>query len=102
VVQGFEFAWPMAASLLFAPVVFPWYLLGLMPFLMSSSTLLIVVWTVSIIPVYIQWHLRRLGRPWGALPGWVMVLEYGCVAMAGAMIALRHLMRPAAPSTETD
>jgi len=100
--SSFEFAWPMAASLLFAPVVFPWYLLGLMPFLMSSSTLLIVVWTVSIIPVYIQWHLRRLGRPWGALPGWVMVLEYGCVAMAGAMIALRHFMRPAAPSTETD
>ena len=28
-----QFAWPMAASLLFAPAVFPWYLLGLLPFL---------------------------------------------------------------------
>src|SRR5207237_5469332 len=42
------FAWPMAASLLCAPVVFPWYLLWLLPFLTSASTLLIIVWTVSI------------------------------------------------------
>ncbi|MGC2195161.1 MAG: hypothetical protein WA628_10840 [Terriglobales bacterium] len=96
------FAWPMAASLFCAPVVFPWYLLGLLPFLMSASTLLVIVWTVSIIPTYVQWHLRALGRPWGSLPGWVMVLEYGCVAAAGAMIALRRPMRPAAPDTQVD
>ena len=87
------FAWPMAASLLCAPVVFPWYLLWLLPFLTSPSTLLIIVWTVSIIPTYVMWHLRTLGRPWGALPRWVMLLEYGCVATAGAMIALRRLTR---------
>ena len=91
------FAWPMAASLLCAPAVFPWYLLWLLPFLMSASTLLIIIWTVSIFPTYVQWHLRALGHPWGALPSWVMLLEYGCVAIAGAMIALRRLMRPAAP-----
>jgi len=84
------FAWPMAASLLCAPVVFPWYLLWLLPFLTSVSTLLIIVWTVSIIPVYVQWHLRTLGRPWGALPGWVMLLEYGCVAVAAGILALRR------------
>src|SRR5438270_3355952 len=89
------FAWPMAASLLCAPVVFPWYLLGLLPFLMSASTLLIIIWTVSIIPTYVQWHLRALGRPWGALPGWVMLLEYGCIAIAGGIIALRRITRPA-------
>jgi alpha-1,6-mannosyltransferase len=87
------FAWPMAASLLCAPVVFPWYLLWLLPFLTSASTLLIILWTVSIFPTYVMWHLRTLGRPWGSLPGWVMLLEYGCVAAAGAMIALRRLMR---------
>lgn len=87
------FAWPMAASLLCAPVVFPWYLLWLLPFLTSPSTLLIAVWTVSIIPTYVQWHLRRLGHPWGALPGWVMLLEYGCVGMVAAIVALRRLMR---------
>ena len=84
----------MAASLLCAPVVFPWYLLWLLPFLTSASTLLIIVWTVSIIPTYVQWHLRTLGHPWGALPGWVMLLEYGCVAIAAAVIALRRIGRP--------
>ena len=93
VVRSFEFVWPMAASLVCAPVVFPWYLLWLLPFLMSPSTLLIVIWTVSIIPTYVQWHLRSLGRPWGALPGWVMPLEYGCVTIAVAIIALRRIAR---------
>src|SRR5438445_6787145 len=88
------FAWPMAASLLCAPVVFPWYLLGLLPFLMSASTLLIIIWTVSIIPTYVQWHLRALGRPWGSLPGWVMLVEYGCVAAAGAILVLHKVTRP--------
>lgn len=82
------FAWPMAASLLFAPVVFPWYLLWLLPFVTSASTLLIIIWTVSIIPTYVQWHLRALGRPWGALPGWIMLIEYGCVAIAAVLIWL--------------
>jgi alpha-1,6-mannosyltransferase len=93
------FAWPMAASLLCAPVVFPWYLLWLLPFLTSASTALIVVWTVSVIPVYVMWHLRTLGRPWGALPGWIMLLEYGCVAAATAILALRRVTRSANATT---
>jgi hypothetical protein len=96
------FAWPMAASLLCAPVVFPWYLLSLLPFLTSASTLLIILWTVSIIPTYVQWHLRAIGRPWGPLPGWVMLVEYGCVAAAAAIIVLRRITRPAAPRYSTD
>ncbi len=86
-----QFAWPMAASLLCAPAVFPWYLLWLLPFLTSASTPLIIVWTVSIIPTYVMWHLRTLGRPWGALPRWVMLLEYGCLAGAGAILVLRRI-----------
>jgi hypothetical protein len=88
------FAWPMAASLLCAPVVFPWYLLWLLPFLRSTSTLLIIVWTVSIIPTYVNWHLRTLGRPWGSLPGWAMLLEYGSVAVVAAVIWLRRGREP--------
>jgi hypothetical protein len=83
------FAWPMAASLLCAPVVYPWYLLWLLPFLRSASTVPIIIWTVSIIPTYYVWHLRTLGRPW-LLPGWIMLLEYGCVAIAGAILAFRR------------
>ncbi len=97
-----QFAWPMAACLLCAPVVFPWYLLWLLPFLTSASTLLIILWTVSVIPVYVQWHLRALGRPWGTLPGWVMLLEYGCLVAAAAIILRRRITRPAAPQCSTD
>jgi alpha-1,6-mannosyltransferase len=96
------FAWPMAASLLCAPVVYPWYLLWLLPFARSASTLPIIIWTVSIIPIYFQWHLRALGRPWGSLPGWVMLLEYGCVAAAGAILGLRQFTQRAVTRCSTD
>jgi hypothetical protein len=86
-----QFAWPMAASLLCAPVVFPWYLLWLLPFLTSASTMLMIAWTVSIIPVYVMWHLRTLGHPWGALPGWIMLLEYGGVAGVTAILVLPRI-----------
>jgi hypothetical protein len=88
----------MAASLLCAPVVYPWYLLWLLPFVRSDSTVPIIIWTVSIIPTYYVWHLRTLGRPW-LVPGWIMLLEYGAVAIAGAIIGFRRLTRPAAPGS---
>jgi alpha-1,6-mannosyltransferase len=89
------FAWPMAASLLCAPVVYPWYLLWLLPFIRSTSTVPIMIWTLSIIPTYYVWHLRTVGRPW-LVPGWIMMLEYGSVAIAAAIIALRKIARSAA------
>ena len=95
------FAWPMAASLLCAPVVYPWYLLWMLPFLRSASTLPIIIWTVSIIPTYYVWHLRMLGRPW-LVPGWVMLLEYGSVAAAAAIIAYRRFTRPSITRCSTD
>ena len=96
-----EFAWPMAASLLCVPVVYPWYLLWMLPFLRSASTVPIIIWTVSIIPTYYVWHLRVLGRPW-IVPGWIMLLEYGSVAIAGAMIGFRRFKRPAVTQSSTD
>jgi alpha-1,6-mannosyltransferase len=87
------FAWPMAASLLCAPVVYPWYLLWLLPFVRSASTAPIIIWTVSIIPTYYVWHLRTLHRPW-IVPGWIMLLEYGAVAIAAAIIFLRRIRGP--------
>jgi hypothetical protein len=83
------FAWPMAASLLCAPVVYPWYLLWLLPFARSVATVPLIIWTVSIIPTYYVWHLRTLGRAW-VVPGWILLLEYGVVAAAGAIIAFRR------------
>jgi len=95
------FAWPMAASLLCAPVVYPWYLLWLLPFIRSTSTVPIMIWTLSIIPTYYVWHLRTLGRPW-LVPGWIMMLEYGSVAVAAAIIALRRITRSAALQCSAD
>ena len=95
------FAWPMAASLLCAPVVYPWYLLWLLPFVRSASTVPIIVWTVSIIPTYYVWHLRTLGRPW-LVPGWIMLLEYGAVAIAAAVVGIRKFRRPTVIPGSTD
>ncbi len=86
------FAWPMAASLLCAPVVYPWYLLWLLPFVRSVATLPLIIWTVSIIPTYYVWHLRALGRPW-VLPAWIVALEYASVAVTAAIILLRRVAR---------
>ena len=88
------FAWPMAVSLLCAPVVYPWYMLWMLPFLRSVLTLPILLWTVGILPTYYVWHLRARGQPW-ILPGWIVVLEYGLVTITAAIILLRRsLARP--------
>jgi alpha-1,6-mannosyltransferase len=82
-----KWGWPMAASLACAPVVYPWYLLWLLPFLRSTSTLPLMVWTVSILPTYFVWHLRSLGQAW-KVPSWILALEYGSVATAAAIVSL--------------
>jgi len=97
--SSLAFAWPMAASLFCAPVVYPWYLLWMLPFLHPNEprsgslgtrqfapTLPLMIWTVSIIPTYYVWHLRTLGHPW-SVPGWILLLEYGSVAVSAAMLA---------------
>lgn len=94
------FAWPVAASLFCAPVVYPWYLLWFLPFLWSARTWPLLVWTVSIVPTYYVWHLRTLGRPW-VVPEWMMFLEYGSVAIAAFVVALRKT-RSAAPNCSED
>ena len=96
------FAWPMAASLFCAPAVFPWYLLWLLPFLTSASMSPIIIWSVSIIPTYLMWHWRALGRPWGALPGWIMLMEYGSVVTGSAIIAWRRRMQTATLDAQAD
>jgi alpha-1,6-mannosyltransferase len=83
------FAWPMAASLLCAPVVYPWYLLWLLPFVRSVSTVPLIIWTISILPTFYVWHLRTMGRRW-VVPGWIMLLEYGTVA-AAAILEFRRV-----------
>jgi hypothetical protein len=91
-------ALPMAASLAWAPVVYPWYLLWLLPFLRSTATLPLIVWTVSILPTYVVWHLRTLGHAW-RVPGWALLLEYGTVAITAAIVSLRGVAQPVAQAS---
>jgi alpha-1,6-mannosyltransferase len=88
------FAWTMAASLMCAPVVYPWYLLWLLPFARSVSTVPLIIWTISILPTFYVWHLRTMGRQW-VVPGWIMLLEYGSVAAAAAILEFRRFKRSA-------
>ena len=70
-------AWPVATTLIFAPTIFPWYLVWISPFLLTPRALPLAVWTVSSLAVY--WPL----------PVWAtMVIEYGSVlGVAGWMLA---------------
>ena len=95
------FAWPMAASLFCAPVVYPWYLLWLLPFLKSNATAPLMVWTLSILPTYYVWHLRTVGRPW-LVPAWILLLEYGSVAAVAAIVIFRRTTRAAALQCSAD
>jgi hypothetical protein len=80
--------WPMAVALACAPVIYPWYLLYLTPFLFTAATLPLMAWTFTVIPVYLVWSIARNGGRWVA-PTAVMSIEYA----VPALVALRHLSR---------
>jgi hypothetical protein len=54
----------MAVSLACAPVIYPWYLLYLTPFLWTRSTLPLLAWCFSGLAAYIVWHFSRHGGRW--------------------------------------
>ena len=76
-------AWPMAATILCAPLVYPWYLLWLAPFLVTPRTLPLAVWSVSILGTYVAW--QRVGVPWG-VPAWMLAVEYAALVVAAAWL----------------
>jgi hypothetical protein len=94
-----SWAWPMALSLAAAPVVYPWYLLYITPFLFSVLSLPLVAWTLSVVPVYTVWAESRRGGPW-AVPVWVEALEYGVLAVSAVVCAIRLRRLTSAPQDE--
>jgi hypothetical protein len=97
-----SFAWPMAAALVCSPVVYPWYLLWLTPFFISSLTWPLMLWSVMILPVYVVWHGLGSGGAW-AVPIWMGLLEYGTLAASTAAVCYSRRLafeRGAVPSTE--
>lgn len=85
-------AWPMAASLLAAPVVYPWYLVSLAPFLTTEAVLALTTWTISVLPVYLVWELSRRGHHW-FVPWWLLVLEYGAFVTTAAATRLAKMQQ---------
>jgi hypothetical protein len=79
-------AWPLALALLCAPVVYPWYLLTLTPFLVSPATLPLTVWTFSVLPVYAVWESSREGGLWQVPPA-LATIEYVAVAVGIVVVA---------------
>jgi alpha-1,6-mannosyltransferase len=70
-------AWPVAATLLFAPTIYPWYLLWIAPFLFTRRTFPFAVWTVSSLAFY-----------WSLPVSATMFIEYGPVlGLAAWMLA---------------
>jgi alpha-1,6-mannosyltransferase len=81
-------AWPMALALMLSPVIYPWYLVWLIPFALSRVAAPVWLWTLSILVVYPTWHLRRLGAEF-VVPGWLMLIELAIPAIA-AIVLLRR------------
>ena len=89
-------AWPMAAALACAPVIYPWYLLYLTPFLFTAATLPLLAWTFSVLPAYLVWYVPAYRRPW-VVPGYAVAIEYAAVVATSAVIWVRR--RTARPPT---
>lgn len=84
--------WPMAVSLVCAPVVYPWYLLYFTPFLFARSCMALVAWTLTALPVYLVWDLARHGHRW-FVPGPIEAIEYGLIAVVAATSSIRSRSR---------
>jgi hypothetical protein len=80
-------AWPMAIAIACAPVIYPWYVLYLTPFLFTIETLPLMVWTLSILSIYEVWRRSRSGGRW-IPPTWVMLFEFGAVAVSAAVLRI--------------
>jgi alpha-1,6-mannosyltransferase len=99
-------AWPMAVAIACAPVVYPWYLLYLTPFLLGRTTIPLTVWSCTVLSTYVVWEIARQGGRW-VVPAAVLGLEYLAVC-ASALPLLwwisserrRLTVRAASPSTE--
>ena len=83
--------WPMAVSLAAAPVIYPWYLLYFTPFLFTRAMVPLMVWTYTVLPVYLVWHLSKFGYRW-RVPERVLWFEFGgVIAVIVALSVLKVL-----------
>ncbi len=90
-------AWPMAVAIACAPVVYPWYLLYLTPFLFGRATLPLTVWSCSVLSTYVVWEIARNGGGW-VVPPAVILVEYLVVGVSCVLLWWGSSARLTAPA----
>lgn len=91
-------AWPMAVALVAAPVIYPWYLLYVTPFLFGLATVPLTAWTITVISTYAVWQLATHGARW-VVPAVLVRWEYGIPIAVALFLVWRTFRRvnPAEP-----
>ncbi|MEX2271926.1 MAG: hypothetical protein WD690_10665 [Vicinamibacterales bacterium] len=84
--KRFPWAWPLGAALLLSPVIYPWYLVWMIPGLATSPAIPMLMWSVSILSVYGAWHDRELLAPLEVSTG-LLVVEFAPVLIAAIWLA---------------
>ena len=74
----------MAVAIACAPVVYPWYLLYLSPFVLLRPTVPLTAWSCSVLATYVVWETARQGGRW-VVPPAVLAGEYAIVLIAAAL-----------------
>jgi len=92
-IMDVTFAW-IAAVLLLSPIVHPWYLTWLIPFLAFRRDAWVLVWTGTVIAAYAVLPAWWASGVW-ELPTWALVLEYAPVYTLIAVWALSSRRRRA-------
>ncbi|MCH8936557.1 MAG: hypothetical protein IIB90_12590 [Gemmatimonadetes bacterium] len=90
-VADVAFLW-IAGVLLLSPIVHPWYVTWLVPFLAWRRDMWVLVWTGTVIAAYAvlpDWWSSGI---WD-LPGWALLLEYLPVYILLAAAAISYLRR---------
>jgi len=88
----------MAIALACAPVIYPWYLLYLTPFLFGIATLPLTAWSFTVMATYVVWDLKRHGGHW-VVPGSVVLVEYAVpLAAVAALLWWRTDLARSAPT----
>jgi len=90
--DAWTFAWPMGAALLLSPVIYPWYLIWLVPFAVDRASLPLLVWSVAIIPTYTTWAIAP-GERW-AVSSAAIVIQYASIATAAGVVILVQRRAP--------
>ena len=76
--------WPMAIALALSPVIYPWYLIWVLPFTVGRRARPVWIWTLSVLTIYPVWQLHRLGGPF-EVPAPLLALEFAAPAIAAAI-----------------